>query len=791
MTERSLRVLEFHKIRAELSKYCVSDMGREKCEALVPTNRIADVRRMQQETEEARVVLTYLGGTPMIPFADVRASLHLAEIGSALSPRALLDIAACLRAARAARDALVTDRDNTPMLTANASRLSTNRTLEQAIGDAILSEEEIADRASPELFTIRRKMRSCNERVRERLNGMIHSPTTQKYLQEAIITMRADRYVLPVKQEYRGMVPGIVHDQSATGATIFVEPMAVVEIGNELKQLIASEKAEIDRILRALSAQVAPDAAAIADNLAILAQLDFAFAKASLAREMMACEPKVNDEGRIDIRRGRHPLIDPQKVVPLDIRLGADFTTLIITGPNTGGKTVTLKTTGLFTLMAQSGLQVPAEHGTELAVFDDVFADIGDEQSIEQSLSTFSGHMTNIVSILTQVTPDSLVLFDELGAGTDPTEGAALAQAILSTLLDMHTRTVATTHYSELKEYALTTENVENASVEFDVTTLRPTYRLSIGIPGKSNAFEISRKLGLPEFVIGKAKELLSKEQVRFEDVIANAEYHRQVAERERQIAEEASREMVAIRNQAEAERRKLEEQRERSIKKAKEEAKRIVENARRESDAIIAELRAMKKAGGAQEHEIQRVRKQVDTAQEALADKPEEAAGEVPKSVKVGDMVHIASMDVDATVMSLPDAKGYLQLKVGMMKMRAQMSDLRTLSLTQKLIKKEQKKQEHKRAMREQRVDVMTRPVRQELDVRGMALDEAIPEVQKFLDDAMLSSLGEVSIIHGNGTGILRAGIQDCLRRHPCVSSFRLGRYGEGETGVTIVSLK
>ena len=791
MTERSLRVLEFHKIRAELSKYCVSDMGREKCEALVPTNRIADVRRMQQETEEARVVLTYLGGTPMIPFADVRASLHLAEIGSALSPRALLDIAACLRAARAARDALVTDRDNTPMLTANASRLSTNRTLEQAIGDAILSEEEIADRASPELFTIRRKMRSCNERVRERLNGMIHSPTTQKYLQEAIITMRADRYVLPVKQEYRGMVPGIVHDQSATGATIFVEPMAVVEIGNELKQLIASEKAEIDRILRALSAQVAPDAAAIADNLAILAQLDFAFAKASLAREMMACEPKVNDEGRIDIRRGRHPLIDPQKVVPLDIRLGADFTTLIITGPNTGGKTVTLKTTGLFTLMAQSGLQVPAEHGTELAVFDDVFADIGDEQSIEQSLSTFSGHMKNIVSILTQVTPDSLVLFDELGAGTDPTEGAALAQAILSTLLDMHTRTVATTHYSELKEYALTTENVENASVEFDVTTLRPTYRLSIGIPGKSNAFEISRKLGLPEFVIGKAKELLSKEQVRFEDVIANAEYHRQVAERERQIAEEASREMVAIRNQAEAERRKLEEQRERSIKKAKEEAKRIVENARRESDAIIAELRAMKKAGGAQEHEIQRVRKQVDTAQEALADKPEEAAGEVPKSVKVGDMVHIASMDVDATVMSLPDAKGYLQLKVGMMKMRAQMSDLRTLSSTQKMIRKEQKKLEHKRAMREQRVDVMTRPVRQELDVRGMALDEAIPEVQKFLDDAMLSSLGEVSIIHGNGTGILRAGIQDCLRRHPCVSSFRLGRYGEGETGVTIVSLK
>ena len=539
-----------------------------------------------------------------------------------------------------------------------------------------------------------------------------------------------------------------------------------------------------------LSAQVAPDAPAMADNLAILAQLDFAFAKASLAREMFAVEPKINGDGRIRIVRGRHPLIDPQKVVPLDIRLGEDFTTLIITGPNTGGKTVTLKTTGLFTLMAQAGLQVPAEYGTELAVFDDVFADIGDEQSIEQSLSTFSGHMKNIVSILENVTPDSLVLFDELGAGTDPTEGAALAQAILATLLTIHTRTVATTHYSELKEYALTTENVENASVEFDVATLRPTYRLSIGIPGKSNAFEISRKLGLPEFVINSAKELLSREQVRFEDVIAGAEYHRQVAEKERQLAEEARAEMVAIRNQAEAERKKLEDQRDRAIRKAKDEAKRIVENARRESEAMIAELRAMKKAGGAQEHEIQRVKKQMEQAQEALADQ-KEVGGEIPKSVKPGDMVHVASMELDATVVSGPDAKGYVQLKAGMMKMRAQMSDLRTLTSTQQLIKKEQKKLERKRSMREQRVDVMARAVRQELDVRGMALDEAIPEVQKFIDDAVISSLGEVSIIHGNGMGVLRAGIADCLKRHPSVSSFRLGRYGEGETGVTIVTLR
>lgn len=790
MTERSLRVLEFQKIRAQLAQYCVSGMGKELCDSLVPSSRIEDVRRTQQETEEAHSLYAYLGGTPILPFSDVRTSLHLAEIGSVLSPRALMEIGACLRASRSARSSLVTDRKDTPLITANASRLTTFKSIEQAITEAIVSEEEIADRASSELFSIRRKMRACNERVRERLNGMIHSPTFQKYLQDAIITMRADRYVLPVKQEYRGMVPGIVHDQSATGATIFVEPMAVVEIGNELKQLIAAEKTEIERILQTLSALVAPEAAAIADNLAILAQLDFAFAKAALARQMHACEPKINAEGRIHIIRGRHPLIDPEKVVPLDIRLGDEFTTLIITGPNTGGKTVTLKTTGLFVLMAQAGLQVPADYGTELAVFDDVFADIGDEQSIEQSLSTFSGHMTNIVSILEKVTPDSLVLFDELGAGTDPTEGAALAQSILATLLDLHTRTVATTHYSELKEYALTMPNVENASVEFDVATLRPTYRLSIGIPGKSNAFEISSRLGLPDFVIAKARELLSKEQVRFEDVIANAEYHRQVAKKEREIAEEARNEMIAIRNQAEAERKKLEDQRDRAIKKAKEEAKRIVENAKRESEAVISELRAMKKSGDVKEHEIQRVKKQMEKAQDALADK-KEAAGEVPKSVKPGDMVRIASMDMEATVVSEADNKGYVQLKVGMMKLRAQISDLRTMTETQKMLKKEKRKLERKQSMRESRVDITARAIRQELDVRGMALDEALPEVEKFIDDAMLSSLGEVSIIHGNGTGILRAGIQDCLRRHPCVSSFRLGRYGEGETGVTIVSLK
>ena len=619
---------------------------------------------------------------------------------------------------------------------------------------------------------------------------MIRSPVYQKYLQDPIITMRGGRFVVPVKAECRGDVPGLVHDTSSSGATVFVEPMAVVEANNEIRVLLSREQAEIDRILGELSAEAGSFASGIISSYQAVVQLNLIFAKANLGYKMKATMPELNDEGKVDLKRARHPLIAKEKVVPTDIQLGLTFDTLVITGPNTGGKTVTLKTTGLFTLMAQAGLQVPADYGTELAVFDDVFADIGDEQSIEQSLSTFSSHMTNIVSILEKAGGDSLVLLDELGAGTDPTEGAALAQAILSTLLSMRTRTVATTHYSELKEYALTTELVENASVEFDVSTLRPTYRLSIGIPGKSNAFEISRKLGLSEDVINKAKELLSREQVRFEDVIANAEYHRQVAQKEREIAEEARAEMVAIRNQAEAERKRLEDQRDRAIRKAKEEAKRIVENARRESEAMIAELRAMKKAGGAQEHEIQRVKKRMEESQEALADK-QEIGGEIPKQVRVGDMVHVASMDMDATVVALPDAKGYVQLKAGMMKMRAQLSDLRTLTSTQQMIKKEQKKLERKKSMRETRVDITARPVRQELDVRGLTLEEALDEVRKFLDDAMLSSLGEVSIIHGVGTGVLRAGIHDCLRRHPCVSQFRLGRYGEGEAGVTIVSLK
>ena len=560
MKERTLRVLEFTKIRDRLASKAMTDMGRERCEALVPSSNMTEIQRMQAETEEATVILQYVGASPLVPFSDVRASLTLAEKGATLSPKALLEVAALMQSARAARKALDTERDNTPILKELAQRLSTLHNVEQDITNAIISEDEIADRASNELMDIRRHLRGANERIKEKLNQMIRSSAFQKYLQDPIVTMRNDRYCLPVKAEYRGSVPGLVHDQSSTGATLFIEPMAAVEMGNELKTWAAKEKQEIERILAALSAEIAPYADQLRETVETLAELDYIFAKGMLSREMNAVSPKLNQNGYINIIRGRHPLIDREKVVPSNLWMGKDFTSLIITGPNTGGKTVTLKTVGLLTLMAQAGLQVPADLGTELAVFEQVFADIGDEQSIEQSLSTFSGHMTTIVSIMHEVTPDDLVLFDELGAGTDPTEGAALAQAILQRLLNIRVRTLATTHYSELKAFALSTKGVENASVEFDVETLRPTYRLSIGVPGKSNAFEISRRLGLPENLIDDAKKLLSSDSVRFEDVIANAEYHRQVAEREREIARQASAETVKLRDEAEKLRKQMED---------------------------------------------------------------------------------------------------------------------------------------------------------------------------------------------------------------------------------------
>ena len=782
MNERNLRVLEFPKIRARMAALATTEMGRACALELMPSSDPFLVRRMQQQTEEASTVLAYNGSNPMAAFTDVRPFLKLAQIGSTLSAKAILQIADAMKASRLVRSALVTDREDTPLLTELGSRLYANRRLEEDIFDAILSEDEISDHASSELADIRRHIRVLNDRIRDKLNSIVRSPSTVKYLMDAIITMRNGRYVVPVKAECRANVPGIVHDQSGTGSTLFIEPMSVVEAGNELKQWAVKEKNEIERILAAFSAQIGPDAELIGDSLENLAEIDMIFARAALGRSMNAVPPKLNEEGRVNLIRARHPLIDPDKVVPSNLWLGEDFTTLVITGPNTGGKTVTLKTVGLLSLMAQAGMQIPAAYGSELAIFDEIFADIGDEQSIEQSLSTFSSHMTNIVDILERVTENSLVLFDELGAGTDPTEGAALAMAILNRLLERKVRTMATTHYSELKVFALSTPGVENASVEFNVETLRPTYRLSIGVPGKSNAFEISRKLGLPEEIIDSAKEKLSGDQVRFEDVIANAEYHRQIAEKERKLAEEAHLETQRLRDEAEKLRSDLAAHRERDLRKAKDEARRILQRAQRESEQLIADLKK-KNSGELKEHELHAMRAKLQSAIDENAEKIEVPAGvgEVPKSVQIGDTVELTNLGTKATILTLPDSKGECTVQAGALKLKAKLKDMRTA----------QPDKPKKQVKAASRLHVSARPVETECDVRGCNLEEALMAVDLFLDGAVLNRLRSVSIIHGKGTGILRAGIHKHLKSHPAVKEFRLGRYGEGEDGVTIVTMK
>ena len=792
MKERTLRVLEFTRIRELLAEGALTPMGAEKCLALTPYCDLASALAAQEETEEAAVVLQYTGSNPLPAFPDIRPALAICEKGGNLSPGMLLNVAELLRASRGAREALVTDRENTPVLRARAEGLFTARNIEKDITDAILSEDEISDRASSELMNIRRHLRGAKDRIRDRLNQMIRSAELQKALQDPIITVRNNRYVLPVRAEYRSSVPGLVHDQSSSGATLFIEPMAAVEMGNELKQWELKEQQEIARILAALSAEVAPYAASMADTVELLSGLDFVFAKGLLSRRFLCVSPKLNEKGFLKIVRGRHPLIDPDKVVPSTLWLGGlpgngdgkGFTTLVVTGPNTGGKTVTLKTVGLFTLMAQAGLQVPADPGTEMAVFEQVFADIGDEQSIEQSLSTFSGHMKNIVEIMREVTPRDLVLFDELGAGTDPTEGAALAQSILTRLLHIGVRTLATTHYSELKAFALATDRVENASVEFDVETLQPTYRLSIGVPGKSNAFEISRRLGLPENLIDAARKLLSGNAIRFEDVIANAEYHRQVAEKERQLAEEAGRETLRLRNEAEQLRREMEQKREQSLKKAREDAKRIVEQARRESEGVIAELKKMKKNAAAGDSTVSDLRKRLDRELDGLSEglrQEDPEAGEAPKTVKVGDRVRILTLGAEGTVLAPPDEKGEVRLQAGAMKFTAALSQLR-------MIRREAEKE---KTTVKARTGMMERTVSTECDVRGMNLEEALDTVGRYLDEAVLAGLNEVYVIHGKGTGVLRAGIQQDLRKNRHVKGFRRGIYGEGEDGVTVVTLK
>lgn len=749
-----------------------------------PSGDFDTVERELKLTAEAETLFYKTGRSPVDDFPDMRHCLERMHAALFLSTGELLGIASCLKAARIAKDILAKEVGEESYLYNLAGLLITHRSAEEEINRCIINEDEIFDGASPALARIRRAMRLANEKVREKLNSMIRSTAYQKYLQEPIITIRNGRFVIPVKQEYRQQVPGLIHDQSSSGATLFIEPSAVVELGNEYKKLLAEEADEIERILTELTAMLAPYADEIREDLNIMGQIDLVFAKAKLSRELNAVMPRLNRNNYVRIVRGRHPLISSDRVVPIDIWIGSDYRSLIITGPNTGGKTVTLKIVGLFALMVQSGIFVPANEGSEFPVFEHIYADIGDEQSIEQSLSTFSSHMKNIVGILDKADENSLVLLDELGAGTDPIEGAALAMSILEELNDRHCICVSTTHYSEIKAFAMTHEGMENASMEFDIDRLCPTYRLYIGIPGKSNAFEISSRLGLPSSIIDKAKSFLKGEDVRFEDIISSAQSQRRIAEEERKMAEEARAELEKLRADAERERKKLDEDRNRLQVKAKEDAKRIVADTKREMEKLIVEIRSIKDIDrSAADRVIQAARDTLRATETAVNEKEaikKEDNTKPPKTVRAGDTVNIVTLDQKATVLSAPDSKGEVMVQAGVMKLNVKLKDIRLI--------------EEKKAAAPTSGKVglgAGKQVGLELDVRGMLVDEANIIVDRYLDDAYNAGLSEVNIIHGKGTGALRAGVQAFLKRHPLVKGYRMGSYGEGDAGVTVVTLK
>lgn len=784
MEKRVLKTLEYDKILAMLKERASCCISRELVDTMEPSGDFDTVERELKLTAEAETLFYKTGRSPVDDFPDMRHCLERMHAALFLSTGELLGIASCLKAARIAKDILAKEVGEESYLYNLAGLLITHRSAEEEINRCIINEDEIFDGASPALARIRRAMRLANEKVREKLNSMIRSTAYQKYLQEPIITIRNGRFVIPVKQEYRQQVPGLIHDQSGSGATLFIEPSAVVELGNEYKKLLAEEADEIERILTELTAMLAPYADEIREDLNIMGQIDLVFAKAKLSRELNAVMPRLNRNNYVRIVRGRHPLIPADRVVPIDIWIGRDYRSLIITGPNTGGKTVTLKIVGLFALMVQSGIFVPANEGSEFPVFEHIYADIGDEQSIEQSLSTFSSHMKNIVGILDRADENSLVLLDELGAGTDPIEGAALAMSILEELNDRHCTCVSTTHYSEIKAFAMTHEGMENASMEFDIDRLCPTYRLYIGIPGKSNAFEISSRLGLPNSIIDKAKGFLKGEDVRFEDIISSAQSQHRIAEEERKMAEEARAELEKLRADAERERRKLDEDRNRLQAKAKEDAKRIVADTKREMEKLIVEIRSIKDIDrSAADRAIQSARDTLRATETAVNEKEtikKEDNTMPPKTVRAGDTVNIVTLDQKATVLSAPDSKGEVMVQAGVMKLNVKLKDIRLI--------------EEKKAAAPTSGKVglgAGKQVGLELDVRGMLVDEANIMVDRYLDDAYNAGLSEVNIIHGKGTGALRAGVQAFLKRHPLVKGYRMGSYGEGDAGVTVVTLK
>lgn len=782
---KHIQALELDKVLQMLAKETTCEDARQLALQIQPSFGLYEVKLQLQETDDAYMLMGRFGSPSFGSFHSVTNALRRAEAGGMLTMKELLSIAEVLRVLRSLTEWRKRSIGVETSIDWRFEALSPNKYLEDRITQAIVSEEEMSDHASQALADIRRKIRAASSRVREQLDKMVRSPSYQKYLQDPIVTIRDGRFVVPVKAECRGEVPGLVHDTSSSGATVFVEPMGVVEANNDIKVLKSKEEAEIERILMELSVEAGSFSDSIIQGYQAAVELNVLFAKARLAYQMKATVPVMNDVGEIELKKARHPLIDPKKVVPTDIELGIHFDTLVITGPNTGGKTVSLKTIGLLTLMAMCGLMIPAADNSRLSVFQQVLADIGDEQSIEQSLSTFSAHMMNIIRILEQAGEHSLVLLDELGAGTDPVEGAALAMSILETLRAQGARIASTTHYAELKAFALQTSGVENGCCEFDVATLRPTYRLLIGVPGRSNAFAISRRLGMSSTIVERAKELVSAENTRFEDVVQNLEQSRQGLEAERQEAMRLSVEAQKARQEAQEEKEKIKLQCEAELERARTEARNLVARARAQTDALFNELDDLRRQKKADAQAKARLKSGL-RAMENDADPVKERQREtyvLPRKLKAGDEVLIFDLDKNATVLEEEDSSGNVLVQAGIIKTRVPVGNLRLLE------KKKQKKQvgSATRTVRSR----AEAPVMRELDLRGETASEALLDLDNFIDGALLSGIQMLTVIHGKGTGVLRKAVQEHLRRHPSVKSYRLGTFGEGENGVTIVELK
>ena len=807
MNEKSLKILEFHKIISQLTEYAASQPGKAMCQNLAPSSDYEEILTWQAQTTDAVSRVRMKGTISFSGVKDIGDSLKRLEIGSSLNIIELLSISSLLTVAARARsygrhEPQEDDGDSEefdslePMFRA----LEPLTPLNNEIKRCILSEDEVADVASPGLAHVRRSMTITSDRIHTQLNSMLNS--NRSYLQDAVITMRNGRYCLPVKAEYKNQVPGMVHDQSSTGSTLFIEPMAIVRLNNEMRELEIKEQKEIEAVLANLSIQAASYTEELKLDMELLSQLDFIFAKAALARHYKCSAPVFNNRGYIHIKDGRHPLLDPAKVVPINLWLGKDFDLLIVTGPNTGGKTVSLKTVGLFTLMGQAGLHIPAWEGSELAVFDEVFADIGDEQSIEQSLSTFSGHMTNIVQILSQADARSLCLFDELGAGTDPTEGAALAIAILSFLHNMKCRTMATTHYSELKVFALSTPGVENASCEFNVETLKPTYRLLIGVPGKSNAFAISKKLGLPDYIIEEAKNHLEAKDESFEDLLTSLEESRLTIEKEQEELKSYKEEISQLKSRLSQKEERLEERRDKILKKANEDAQRILREAKETADSTIRQINKLSADSGLnKELEAQRakLRDKLKQTDEKLAIKTKGPSKTIsPKKLKIGDGVKVLSMNLKGTVSTLPNAKGDLYVQMGILRSLVNIRDLELLDEQDVSGPSIPEKNSRYRVARGSGrpsgggIQVSkSASISPEVNLIGMTVDEAMPVLEKYLDDAYLAHLETVRVVHGRGTGALKNAVHQRLKKLKYVKDFRLGVFGEGDSGVTIVTFK